>query len=493
MQRWMLFTLIVILGLGNLPAPPALAQGNRFDNLADCDFERPIPELEVGAVVYNWNTGAGCTESLDTAFPMASVGKIFVAATLYREIYEGRLSFDQTLTFSADYYTGGGNACLTRSNIGQTFDIGYLGNIMIMCSDNSATWMLMDLLGWQNVNNYITSLGIDGLGTIIPYSEVDRLKLTLLDSQWANVPRHLASQFIRERRTAELVPTYFNRAPSYSQSELKRANAEYVARYDYNTATPRAIATYFNRLREDIRSDDSLRATIAQWLFNTMLLTQRVYSTQYLPGRVYVGSKNGFDVGYRAEVSITLDDFEDYVPETLTVIVVKHRNIDSSSVSNRLSQGPTVDFLQLAGKTIAQVLYPNDDGTQIPLVKADPRVSRVVANTRDKLIGCWNTFTSNDNTAQLYQCWQGVSFVAAIDSGDWMGVGVVLHNLEQQDARVTIIYTDPNNIPHAYQLHRFWTDSTAVSWFEQVEARGSWRLDVYFNLQPVFSQIFIVR
>lgn len=492
-RRWMLLILIVVVGLGYLPTQPVVAQSGRFDSLNKCDFKTPIPDLEVGAVVYSWGNGSGCAENLDTTFPMASVGKIFIAALLYDEVYAGHLSFDQALVFSPDYYMGGGSACLTRNDIGSSFDLGYLGNIMIMCSDNSATWMLMDLLGWQNVNTYIDNLGIDGIGIVIPYSEVDRLKLTILDNRWANVPRHLASQFIRERRTAELTPTYFGNAPSYSQNEMKAANAEYLARYSYNTATPRAIATYIARLRENVLSNDLSRSTTAQWMFNTLLLTQRGYSTQYLPGRAYVGTKNGFDTGYRAEVSITFDDFNDYVPEAMTVIVVKHRNINSASVSTRLSQGPTIDFLRSAGETIAQILYPNDDRRQIPLVQADPHISRVVANTRDKLFGCWETFTQTENAAQLYQCWQGISFVATIDSGDWMGVGVILHNLDQQDARITVIYTDPNNIPRAYQLHRFWADATAVSWFERVEERGTWRLDVYFNLRPIFSQIFVVR
>ena len=466
-----------------------------LDSLDSCRFNAYTErdDLIIGAVILNFETGTGCTQNLNSTFPVASVGKLFIAGAFYQEVAEGRLDFEQTMEFTPDYLMGGRDACLDVAQLGERFTLGFLGNIMVSCSDNSATWMVMDVVGWDTVNEYVQSLGIEGLGPVIPYSEVDRLKLSFLDSRWESVPRALASQFYRRRWTDGLVPAYFDSPPRYRGRDMRDANSQYLATYTYNTATPNALATYILKLRADLQSDDPVTQQVAQWTFNTMLLTQRQFATQTMPGTVYVGSKNGFDLGYRAEVNITVDSVDDFTPQTLALVIVRHREILEVEFPFRFTDVPTSDFLLDLAPHISAMLYPDKDAARTPSVQPDNRVRDVVVAREAALFPCYDNFLGYDYLDGLQRCWGRVASIDRIGRGERLGVGLVLRNLDGADARVTIIFTRPDESIYSYQMQRFFEDNTAVAWFEEMDSPGTWRVDVFFNLVPVYSQHILVE
>src|SRR5690606_24654640 len=141
------------------------------------------------------------------------VPKIFVAAAYYDGVINRTISNTGRLQFTRNYWMGGSNDCLRESDIGTSYTYDELVEFMINCSDNAATWMLMDSIGWQRVNNYVQSLGIEGIGEIIPYAEVDRLKLEFLDDRWVDIPTAIASRFYRSGNTSGLLD-YFSEIPS---------------------------------------------------------------------------------------------------------------------------------------------------------------------------------------------------------------------------------------------------------------------------------------
>jgi beta-lactamase class A len=483
-QFWVVCLLVAMIFPGRLAAQDLL------DSLDSCRFNAYTErdDLIIGAVILNFETGAGCTQNLNTSFPFASVGKLFIAGAFYREVANGRLSFDQTMEFTRDYLMDGRDACLDVAQVGERFTLGFLGNIMISCSDNSATWMIMDQVGWDTVNEYAQSLGIASIGEVIPYSEVDRLKLSFIDERWAFVPRHLASQFYRRRWTDDLVPRYFASPPRYQGQEIRAANQQYLETYTYNTATPRAMASYILKLRDDLQSDDPVARQVAQWTFNTMLLTQRQFATQTMPGTVYVGSKNGFDLGYRAEVNITVASVEDFTPQTLALVVVRHRDIPETDFPFRFINVPTSDFLLDLAPHISALLYPNLDATQTPTTQSDSRVRNVVISDEAALFPCYDNFLGYDFLDGLQRCWARAISVNRIGLGEQLGIGLVLRDLNRSDARVTLIFTRPDSTVYSYQMQRFFLNETAIAWFEDMDVRGSWRVDVFFNLVPVYTQ-----
>jgi beta-lactamase class A len=494
-----IFNLIMIAGIvltnGLLFAPLLAAAQDVFESLEPCYLNAYTDrdDLIIGAVVLNWETGTGCSQNLNSTFPFASVLKLFIAEVLYRRVAQGFDDFETELTFTEEYWMGGRDDCLTEQLIGEAFTLAYLGNIMVSCSDNAATWMLMDYLGWDVVNAHVQSLGIAGFGEVMPYAEVDRLKLTFIDPAWAEVPRNLSSQFYRQRSVAALVPRYFSQEPRYERDLIRRANALYLDTYSYNTATPHALALYMQKLRNDLLGGDPINSTVARWMFNTMLLTQRLYSTQYMPPNVYVGSKNGFDLGYRAEVNITTRDLSNFLPETLSIVVVRHRDIDSPDlVPYRFTGVVVTDFLLAVAPKIAEVLYPGNGFTYAPIPQSDDRIRELVVNSDPVLYPCFENYLAYDFLDGLQRCWSQIPSTDRTSGDDLFGVGVVLRFLNGADVRFTMVFVLPNGNVRTYQMHRFDRDTTAEAWFEDVSIPGVWRLDVYFNLVPVYTQAFFV-
>lgn len=478
---------VSVIGVGE--PPTAHAQGIQFETFQPCLFDQYASrdDLTVGAVVLDFRNGAGCIQNLNTTFPMASVGKLFILGAFYEEVAAGRLSFDREFTFTERYYMGGRNDCLGTDQLGETFTLGYIGDTMIWCSDNAATWIIYDIVGPETVQNYIDRLGIAGIGEVIPYALVDQLKLAQIDSRWADVPTHIASQYYRNRGETD-VSGYFTDNPRYSRDEYRAANAAYLNNFAYNTATPHAMAQYIVKLRTDLQLGTQNQRTVARWIFNTMLLTQRQFASQHMPATVYVGSKNGFDFGYRAEVNVTIRDFETYLPETLSIVVVRHNDLEEEElVPFRFTDVPTTDYLLDVSPVIAQMLYPTESVSNAPALGQDFRLRRVYTADEIDMANCFRNFVDYDYLDGLTRCWGRLEARTTFRSDEYAGLGFIFRDLNLDDLRLGLVFTLPDGSVRTYQVQRFFRDDTAIVWYERVDMRGVWRVDAYFNLVPVYS------
>ncbi|MEO0560883.1 MAG: serine hydrolase [Chloroflexota bacterium] len=489
---WTLLALVLAVIIGE---SSARAQSLALDDLPPCNFTDAAPDddIVVGAVIYNFVTGGGCAERLDEAFPVASVPKLFVAGAMFDWILENdAIDFNTELTFSDRYWMGGRGDCLDGALLNQRVTLATLGDEMIACSDNAATWMLMDAMGWDRVNDYAQSLGIEGIGEIIPYSEVDRQKLIFLDDRWNNVPVAMASRYYRSDMSTGL-NTYFDETPSYSADERTLGNELYFENTTFNTLTPRAMAEYFAYLRA-LSPLDTDEGQVARWVFNTMLLTDRQFSAQALPGTVSVGSKNGWDTGMRAEVSVTFDALpgEVRVPTGMVIVFARQTDFESPGLQRptRSDDGALNRYLVALAPTISETLFPN----YIPLDVVNSRqVAATVVNPKLIMDSCWNPYANNgfrfDGRGTLQGCWlnQPNSRVAP---GDDLGVGVVLQNLNEDDVRMTFIFTDPNGVARSYQTERFFQNSAAIYYWHPVgpDAIGTWTVEAFLNRQPILRR-----
>lgn len=475
----------------------AEAQTTDFlDRLPNCNFSAAVPTDNVilGAVVYNLQTGAGCTENLDTRFPVASVPKLVVAAALYDAILEsgGTFNFDTELTFSSRYWMGGRTDCLNSNLLEQPVNLGELSDIMISCSDNSATWMVMDALGWQTVYDYVETLGINGIGQIIPYSEVDRQKLAIIDARWQDVPISMASRYFRSEGTTGL-ETYFSEMPQYNRLMEIEAEEAYFNTTTFNTATPRAMARFITKMAQDAPRNDN-DGQVARWLFGAMLLTQRQYSSQAFPGTVSVGSKNGFDTGLRAEVNVMFDSLpgEQKNPTAFSIIFSRQIDFNAGDLQPPVNSdlGVLNSYLLDLSPVISNILYPT---YQRPPVVGSNQLSTVVVNPKFVMDACWQNFERNaflfEYRGELEQCWlsQSGSFFTP---GDFIGVGLILDNLDENDIRITFVFTDPNGERRSYQTQRFLQESATVYWFHPIEDDqiGQWTVDVFIDRRLVHTQ-----
>lgn len=499
-QRVMLLSAFLWLMLSFIPTGQAQLYP-LLDNLPDCNFSATLPDdnMMIGAVVYNIRTQQGCTENLDEVFPVASVPKIFVAGALFDWVLsEDVISFDTELTFSERYWMGGRGDCLDGATLNERVTLGDLSDVMISCSDNAATWMLMDAMGWERVQAYIDGLGIEGIGPVIPYSEVDRQKLIALDERWESVPIAMASRFWRSDMTSGL-ETYFNAdIPQYGRHEELEANQIYFDTTNYNTLTPRALAEYMLKLGDDsYRTDDT--GQVARWLFNTMLLTQRQFSAQAFPGEYSVGAKNGFDQGLRAEVNVLFNYLpeRDRNPDAFTLVFVRQKDLNADNIQppTTSDRGILNQYLLTLSPVMSDILFPFYAPSDVIF---SGQVSSVVVNPKLVMDACWNPYEAQgyllSYRGQLENCWLNQR-ESQIAPGDNIGVGMILQNLNQRDARLTYVFTQPDGQRRSYQTQLFFRDSTAMYWYHPVpdDAIGEWTVDVYINRARVFTKTVNVQ
>lgn len=95
-------------------------------------------------------------------FPLASVYKVPLLATLFHKVSVGELSLEQRLTLTEeDKALGSGD--LSFYAPGANLTVGDLCYLMIVHSDNTATDMIHHLIGFDAPNKYMRSFGLNSI------------------------------------------------------------------------------------------------------------------------------------------------------------------------------------------------------------------------------------------------------------------------------------------------------------------------------------------
>lgn len=93
-------------------------------------------------------------------FPQASAIKIPILMEVYKQAHEGKVSLNAKLTVDRARNVGGSGVLVEFGDKMSEISVADLCVLMIVLSDNSATNMLLDLVGMQSVNATLQSLGI---------------------------------------------------------------------------------------------------------------------------------------------------------------------------------------------------------------------------------------------------------------------------------------------------------------------------------------------
>lgn len=105
-------------------------------------------------------TGGGRLEiNPDMSFPSASMIKVPILYEIARRAANGSLSIDDRLSVSAAAQVGGAGI-LKELRPGITLTVGELATLMIVLSDNTATNILIDLAGMDQVNRTMAEIGL---------------------------------------------------------------------------------------------------------------------------------------------------------------------------------------------------------------------------------------------------------------------------------------------------------------------------------------------
>lgn len=105
----------------------------------------------------------------DELFPLASVYKVPILATLFRRVADGDLSLSRRLTLKEEDKAWGSD--LEYFSPGVRFTVGDLCYLMIVHSDNTATDMLHRMLGLDAPNIFMRSLGLRSFDIHCPSRE----------------------------------------------------------------------------------------------------------------------------------------------------------------------------------------------------------------------------------------------------------------------------------------------------------------------------------
>jgi beta-lactamase class A len=121
--------------------------------------EERITSGTVGIAVRDLATGMTSGINLDSVMPAASTIKVPVMVEVFRQMSLGRFDLQQQVTLLArDRDWGSGDLCDAAP--GTRYSVSSLLRVMIDESDNTATNMLIRLVGRDNVNTTMKSLGL---------------------------------------------------------------------------------------------------------------------------------------------------------------------------------------------------------------------------------------------------------------------------------------------------------------------------------------------
>jgi beta-lactamase class A len=113
----------------------------------------------VAVTVADLDTGHAIAINGGRDLPAASTIKIPVMVEVLRQVRDGELTLDRTVTLTeADRDCGFGDLCYAAA--GETYSVHSLLGAMIDDSDNTAANMLIRLVGRRNINATMASLGL---------------------------------------------------------------------------------------------------------------------------------------------------------------------------------------------------------------------------------------------------------------------------------------------------------------------------------------------
>jgi len=141
----------------------------------------------LGVAVKQLGTSKEVTVRGNTVFQLASVFKVPVIVTLYRQADAGKIDLDNYFEMT-DYERVPGSGVLKELTPGLKLKIRDYRTLMMMISDNTAADTIVNLVGKENVNNTMLELGLketristcrDILFELVGLSDIDPKDMTI--------------------------------------------------------------------------------------------------------------------------------------------------------------------------------------------------------------------------------------------------------------------------------------------------------------------------
>jgi beta-lactamase class A len=144
---------------------PVWGQNNNVDQLR-ANTDKQLRALTgsskgiTGYVIRDLTNGEQFAFNQDLVFPQASAIKIPILMEVYKQASEGKIQLTQRFWIKKRNLVGGSGILSEFGDSTSQISIQDLCMLMIVLSDNSATNILIDLVGMQNINATLRSLGL---------------------------------------------------------------------------------------------------------------------------------------------------------------------------------------------------------------------------------------------------------------------------------------------------------------------------------------------
>jgi beta-lactamase class A len=113
-----------------------------------------------GYVILDLTSGDRIAHLDHAVFPTASTIKLAIVHELFAQAAEGKVRLDETITLDRAKAVGGSGVLFEMGT--PTMTIRDYATLMVMLSDNTATNVLIDTLGMENITRRMQSLGLAG-------------------------------------------------------------------------------------------------------------------------------------------------------------------------------------------------------------------------------------------------------------------------------------------------------------------------------------------
>ncbi len=166
MRKRMNYLVVVIVFSFAVSAQSAQQRPQEKEQILWQKLEAAINEVDrnldgvMGVAILDLSTGQKYLLRADEVLPTASSIKIAVLAELYRQAQQGKLKLGDLYTWQAsDVVSGSGVAFAFTPGVTR-MTLRDVAVLMISVSDNSATNVIIDRVGMENVNALLDSLGL---------------------------------------------------------------------------------------------------------------------------------------------------------------------------------------------------------------------------------------------------------------------------------------------------------------------------------------------
>jgi len=300
-------------------------------------------EGKVGVGFKDFKSGIEVYNYPDDRFLTASVFKIYVLIELYRQVNEGLLNLEDRYNYKF-YDRSPGSGILQYLDEGLNLKIRDLAKLMMMISDNTATDILVEILGRDNINETIRKLGL--VNTHVAYNckemifgfySVKEEKRTELEEFLKSIGEaeliegglgDVAKKLYYKRRRMGLTLESLKLQNRFSEYFEVSKDTSALSDYEVNDVTsPRDMVRTFSLLY----NRSILTPEACDEILGIMAYCQTGYNRlrRHLPRNVIVAHKTGTIPGVVNDAGIIMTSQRDYA---LAVFVNELNINDRSSI-----------------------------------------------------------------------------------------------------------------------------------------------------------------